>query len=130
LILLDTHVVVWLAFEPERISRKAHKRIKEARSANEGLAVSGITLLELATMASKGRFQVAMRIEQFLEEVETAFMVLPITARASARTLELPADYPRDPADRMIGATALVDGLTLLTADRDIIESGAVTVVW
>jgi PIN domain nuclease of toxin-antitoxin system len=130
LILLDTHVVLWLAFEPEKVSRKAHKRINEARSANEGLAVSGITLLELATMYSKGGFQVAMRIDQFLEEVETAFTVLPITARASARTLGLPADYPLDPADRIIGATALVEGLMLLTADHDIIESRAVPVVW
>jgi PIN domain nuclease of toxin-antitoxin system len=130
LILLDTHVVLWLAFEPEKVSRKAHKRINEARSANQGLAVSGITLLELATLASKGRFQVAMRIEQFLEEVETAFTVLPISARASARTLELPADYPRDPADRIIGATAMAEGLTLITADGNIIRSKAVPVVW
>ena len=130
MILLDTHVVLWLAFEPEKVTRKAHKRISEARSANEELAVSGITLLELATMASKGRFQVAMRIEQFLEEVEAAFTVLPFTARASARTLELPDDYPRDPADRIIGATALAEGSTLVTADQSIIRSGAVPVVW
>lgn len=130
MILLDTHVVLWLAFEPEKVSRKAHKRINEARSASEGLAVSGITLLELATLSHKGRFLAAMPVEQFLEEVETAFSVLPISARASAKTLELPPNYPRDPADRIIGATALVEGMWLLTADDNIIKSRAVPVIW
>jgi len=130
LILLDTHVVLWLGFEPEKLTRKAHKRISEARAANEQLAVSGITLWELATMASKGRFQVAMKIEQFLEAVETAFTVLPITARASAGILELPTAYPRDPADRIIAATALAEDIPLITADHNIIRSRAVAVVW
>ena len=130
MILLDTHVVLWLAFEPERVSRKAHHRINEARSANEGLAVSGITLLELALMASKGRFRVAMRIEEFLDDVEARFTVLPITSRAALRTLQLPADYPRDPADRIIGATALAEELELITGDHKIIDSEAVPVIW
>jgi PIN domain nuclease of toxin-antitoxin system len=130
LILLDTHVVLWLAFEPDKVSHKAHKRINEARSANEGLAISEITLLELATMASKGRFHVAMKIEQFLEEVEATFAVLPISGKACARILQLSSDYPRDPADRIIGATALTEGLTLITADQNIIRSSAVPCIW
>ena len=130
MILLDTHVVLWLAFEPEKVSRKAHRRINEARVGNEGLAVCGITLLELATLASKGRFQVDMKIEEFLEDVETKFMVLPITGRASARALELPSSYPKDPADRIIAATALTEGLTLITADQRIMDSRAVPILW
>jgi PIN domain nuclease of toxin-antitoxin system len=54
-ILLDTHVVLWLAFEPRKISRKANLRIEEARKANEGAAISGITLLEIATAPRKGQ---------------------------------------------------------------------------
>jgi len=129
-ILLDTHVVLWMAFEPEKISRDAHRRIAEARKANEGLAVSSITLLEIATAASKGRFNVAMTLEEFLEYVERMFRVLPISGRACARILQLPPEYPRDPADRIIGATALVEGLTLITADRNIMLSRAVPAVW
>jgi len=129
-ILLDTHVVLWMAFEPEKVSRSAHRRIEQARKANEGLAVSGITLLEIATAASKGRFNVAMTLEEFLEYIETMFTVLPITGRACARIVQLPSGYPRDPADRIIGATALVEGITLITADRNILESRAVPTVW
>jgi PIN domain nuclease of toxin-antitoxin system len=129
-ILLDTHVVLWMAFEPEKISRHAQRRIGEARKANEGLAVSGITLLEIATAASKGRFNVAMTLEGFLDYIEAMFTVLPISGRACARVLQLPSGYPRDPADRIIGATALVEGITLITADRNILESQAVRTVW
>jgi len=130
LILLDTHVVLWLAFEPDKVSRNAHRRIEDARRANEGVAVSGITLLEIATAASKRRFNVALTLEAFLEHVEAMFTVLPISSRACARILELPSEYPQDPADRIIGATALVDGLTLITADRNILASQAVRTVW
>ena len=51
----------------------------------------------------------------FLQEVESRFVVLPITGRVCAR-IGLPPSYPKDPADRIIGATALVEGLSLLPA--------------
>ena len=120
MILVDTHVVVWLAFDQDQISRKARTAIDDARRNADGLAISDITLMELATLASKGRVRLDISLESFLQEVETRFVVLPITGRACARAIGLPASYPRDPADRIIGATALVEGLSLLTADRDI----------
>lgn len=130
MILLDTHVVLWLAFEPEKVSATAYRKIAEARRANEGLAVSGITLLELAKSATKGRFNVAMTIEAFLAEIEATFRVLPITSSACGLILKLPANYPKDPADRVIGATAIAQGMTLITADRNILASKAVPAVW
>ena len=57
MILIDTHVVVWLAFEQVRLSGKARAAIDDARSRGEGLAISQITLFELATLASKGRLR-------------------------------------------------------------------------
>jgi PIN domain nuclease of toxin-antitoxin system len=129
-ILVDTHVVVWLAFDQDQISRKARTAIDQARRDADGLAISDITLMELATLASKGRVRLDISLESFLLEVETRFVVLPITGRACARAIGLPASYPRDPADRIIGATALVEGLSLLTADRDIRRSRALRTIW
>jgi PIN domain nuclease of toxin-antitoxin system len=129
-ILLDTHVVAWLAFEANQISRKARTAIDNARNRGEGLAVSDITLLELATLASTGRIQLRTSLESFLREVEAKFVVLPITSRACVLAVGLPASYPKDPADRIIGATALAEGLALLTADRDIRGSNAVQTIW
>jgi len=129
-ILVDTHVVVWLAFDLEQISRKARAAIDDARKNADGLAISDITLLELATLATKGRIHLDISLESFLQEVESRFVVLPISGRACARAMGLPATYPKDPADRMIAATALVEGLSLLTADRAIRRSRTVQTIW
>ena len=130
MILLDTHIVLWLAFEPGNLSRDAQSAIQQERDTGGGLRISSVTLLELAILASKGRYQHTMAMEFFLEEVEAMFQVLPITARGCARVLQLPADYPRDPADRIIGATALVEGMQLVTADAAIRKSKAVPTIW
>jgi PIN domain nuclease of toxin-antitoxin system len=129
-ILVDSHVVVWLAFDQDQISKKARTAIDDARKNGNGLAISDITLLELATLATKGRIRLDISLESFLQEVESRFVVLPISGRGCARAMGLPAAYPKDPADRIIGATALVEGLSLLTADSGIRRSRTVQTIW
>jgi PIN domain nuclease of toxin-antitoxin system len=129
-ILLDTHVVLWLTTDPAKLSGKAKSAIEDARRNGDGLAISDITLLELATLASKGRIRLGVSLESFLQEVESRFVVLAITGRACARAMGLPAGYPNDPADRIIGATALVEGLSLVSADRGIHRSKVIQTIW
>jgi PIN domain nuclease of toxin-antitoxin system len=129
-ILLDTHVVLWLALAPDLLSKKARILIEETRQSGLGLALSDITLLEIAMIASKGRVKLSTSLETFLSEIERRFIVLPITGRVSVRTTELGLRYPKDPADRIIGATALVEGMPLVTADEDIRRSKLVHTVW
>jgi PIN domain nuclease of toxin-antitoxin system len=130
LILLDTHVLVWLALDPGRISSKATTAIDEARQSGSGLAICAITLLEIAWLSHRGRVTFPGGLETFLSEVELRFSVFPITARVGVQAFSLPASYPNDPADRAIGATAIVEGLTLITADAQIRSSRAVPTVW
>ena len=130
MILVDTHIVVWLALDPTHLSKKARAAIDDARRNGDGLAISDITLLELATLSSKGRIRLDISLESFLREVEARFIILPISGRACVRALGLPAAYPKDPADRIIGATALLEGLSLLTADRAIRRSRALHTIW
>jgi PIN domain nuclease of toxin-antitoxin system len=130
LILVDTHIVLWLALEPERISKRVQAVIDEARGNGEGLAISAMTLVEISNLFGKRRFDLAMSLESFLDEVERKFVVLPINARTCARMLTLPAGYPKDPADRVIGATALVEGMSLVTADREIRRAKVVRTIW
>jgi PIN domain nuclease of toxin-antitoxin system len=130
MILVDTHVVVWLALEPARISKKARAVIKEARHSGQGIAVSHISLLEIALIERKGRIRLNASLETFLAEVERRFVVLPITGRVCVRAVTLPAAYPRDPADRVIAATALVEGAPLVTADLEVQRSKALRTIW
>jgi PIN domain nuclease of toxin-antitoxin system len=130
LILLDTHVVIWLGLEPARISKHARTAIDRSRQEGTGLAVSGITLLEITLLSGKKRINFSPSLEAFLTDVETRFIVLPISARICVRSSSLPLSYPNDPADRIIGATALVEGIPLITADREIRKSRALSTIW
>jgi len=130
LILLDTHVVLWLALEPTRISKSARAAIDHARKDGTGLAISAITLLEITRLSSEGRIQLDARLETFLSDVERRFIVVPISGRICVRAFSFPATYPKDPSDKVIGATALEEGLPLLTADREIRNSRALPTIW
>ena len=130
LILLDTHVVIWLAQDYGRISTKAQSVIEDARKKDRGLAVASISLVEIARLSSWGQIFLKPDAETVLAEVERRFIVLPITAKIALQAYALPPSYPKDPADRVIGATALMEGLSLVTADQAIRQSKAVPTIW
>ena len=130
MILLDTHVAIWLAQDYQRISPTARSKIEDARRKEQGLAVSGITLLEIARLGSSGQSHLIPDAETVLAEFERRFTVLPITANIALQAYELPSSYPKDPADRIIGATALIGDLPLVTADAAIRKSRAVLTLW
>jgi len=94
------------------------------------MAISDFTLYELSLLFRKKQFSLTISQESFLSEVEQRFVILPITANIALQAFQLPADYPRDPADRIIGATALIEDIPLLTADREIRRSRAVPTIW
>jgi PIN domain nuclease of toxin-antitoxin system len=129
-ILLDTHVVIWLAQDHERISPAAHSAIKESRKKERGLAICGITLIETARLASHKRVNLVPDLETFLSDLEQRLIVLPVTANIALQAFELPSSFPKDPVDRIIAATALVEDIPLLTADREIRRSRAVPTIW
>ncbi len=130
LILLDTHVVIWLAQDYQRISPTAQSAIGAARQKHHGLAVCGITLVEIARLASHGRIHLTPDVETVVAEVERRFVVLPITGNIALQAFALPASYPKDPVDRIIGATALIQDIPLVTADRAIRKSRAIPTIW
>jgi len=129
-ILVDTHVVVWLAGEPQKLSRRAVLAIEQSRQDAGGLAISGFTLFELAHLVVRKRIRIDLSLESFLQEVESRFVVLPINGRIAARAMQMPPTYPSDPMDRIIGATALIEGLPLVTADEQIRRSRVVRTIW
>lgn len=129
MILLDTQVLVWLALQPNKLSKDAKEAIRAARL-HSRLAVAAITLWELAWLAENGRIVSTMSIESFVRQCVSKVIVLPTTPEIAARAVSFPESYPKDPQDRLIGATTLVEGTGLVTHDRGIAKSGLVPVIW
>jgi len=129
-ILIDTHVLVWLAGDPHKISKNAANAIQQSRKTPEGIAISCISLFELAHLIRRGRIETTLSLDAYLQDIESRFVVLPLTRQIAAGTVQLPSTYPNDPMDRIIGATAIVEGLPLVTADSEIQKSNALKTIW
>jgi len=129
MILLDTHVLIGLASEPGKLSKRASEAIRKA-SHEGGIAISAITLWELAWLATHGRIVIGSTAEAFVERITSRTAILPITPKIAVLANQLPANYPGDPCDRLIGATAIVEGIALITRDRSIRRCSQVKTLW
>jgi PIN domain nuclease of toxin-antitoxin system len=129
MILLDTHVLVWAVDDSDHLSRTAASEIRRARRTG-GLAISAISLWELAFLFTRGRIQTYGTIESSLRALSEGVTVIPITPEIAILAAQFPDDYPGDPADRLIGATARAEGMTLVTRDENIRRSPLLKTVW
>jgi PIN domain nuclease of toxin-antitoxin system len=131
LILLDTHVLAWLVAEPARLSRPAASAIRRARI-SDGLAISSITVWELAMLFAQGILRSQSTVESAVENllIRSGVVIMPITAEVAAIAAQFSDDYPKDPADRLIGATAMAEGIALITRDERIQRHRRLKTIW
>jgi PIN domain nuclease of toxin-antitoxin system len=128
-ILLDTHALIWMSSDPKRLSAKARDAIKGARETT-GIAIASITLWELAWVAEDRRVLTNGSVESFVREAVSRVMIRPMTPEIVALAVRLPANYPKDPADRLIASTAIIDAIPLVTADERIRRTKLVETIW
>jgi PIN domain nuclease of toxin-antitoxin system len=129
MIILDTHVLVWAVAESKKLSRPAELAIRKYRL-QDGIGVSAVTLWELALLLARGRIQGYGTVERSVETLIEGVTVKAITPEIAALATQFPDDYPRDPADRFIGATARAEGLALVTRDENIRRSPLLKTIW
>ncbi len=129
-LLLDTHVVVrWLA-DPRKLSRNQARILATVVRRAEPVALSAITLIEIAVLTADGRLRLKSPMDELLADLQAnpVFRVLPLSYEVASEVALL-GGVLRDPADRAIVATARVHRLRLITSDQRIVESKLVPVV-
>lgn len=129
MILLDTHALIWLAREPGKLSKKAAEAIRKA-SRETGIGIAAITLWEVAWLATHGRLEVGGTVEAFVEKISSRTAIWPITPKVAALANQFSDEFSQDPCDRLIGATALAEGMALVTKDARIRASRQVRTIW
>ena len=120
MILLDTHVLVWLLSDEQQLGNQTRQLIAQAWSNNEA-AVSAISFWEVAMLQDKGRLVLTPDLTAWRSSLlDDGLIELPVTGQLGIQAVSL-LDFHRDPADRLIVATAL-DGHQLVTVDTKILD--------
>jgi PIN domain nuclease of toxin-antitoxin system len=130
-VVLDTHVLLWLAFDSKRLSKKARQVISRA-AAEGGLAIASITLWEIAQLAERERLVVQGTLSDWLSALlaTTRVTVLDLSPTIAELSTAFGQEFPRDPADRIIAATSRAHAFSLVTADERIRATPLVKCIW
>jgi PIN domain nuclease of toxin-antitoxin system len=121
-LLLDTHIWLWSVIEPERLGARTRKELKNP--GNE-LWLSPISSWEALTLHAKGRVYLAENVKDWIALNTAPFFEAPLTHEIAVAAEFLSLAHC-DPADRLLAGTALVLGLTLVTADGNLLGLGEI----
>jgi len=121
MLLLDTHVLIWLDEGNPRLGNMALRTIIESLAAGQ-LGVATISFWEVAMLIEKQRLTMQTELEVWRSDLlQTGLLEIPLRGTTALRAGQLRM-FHGDPADRMIVATAIENGATLMTADTKILS--------
>ena len=129
MVVLDTHVLLWWAVDPDKLSSDAAASL--AAMERHGGFASSISIWELGVKIQRGKLEIGISIDEFARRIRKSRIIelLAVTTATWLRSLELDWEH-RDPADRVIVATALLQDVPLITADNEIRRFRGVSCVW
>lgn len=132
MIVLDTHVLVWWVNDGKKLSISARQYIKNCEKKEGSILVSSISVWEIAMLIDKGRIQLSMEMDAWLKEIGKIKTIhfVPVDNDIAIKATQLPGQFHKDPADRMIVSLARQFALPLLTADEKILHYPHVKGVW
>lgn len=118
--LLDTHVWIWTQEQPDAIGAKARAMLE---TTSEELCVSAVSSLEIARLVSGGLLELKGSLDRWVRFAVDSIEArsIDVDHRVSIEAYKLPGRFHKDPADRMLVATARINDLTLVTADERIL---------
>lgn len=132
MIVLDTHAWIWFIDSPKELGKQAAAAIAKARSSGEGIHISCISSWEVHMLASKSRLSLAITPELWVTRCERLSFLRfnPVNNPIARLAVTSCATMHADPADRIIVATALYLGASVVTCDEKIKASGLVPCIW
>lgn len=132
MIVLDTHTLIWWASgETEQLSAAALQAIERELSDGQ-IFISSISAWELSMLVAQGRIALSMDVAEWLSYVGNIEGVsfVPVDNEIAVKSTELPGEFHKDPADRLIVATARKFAAPLVTADEKIRTYPHVRTIW
>lgn len=131
MILLDTHALIWWVTNDSKLSTAARAAI-DAELTNGVIAISSISAWEIAMLMQSGRLYLSMSVDDWLAEIKKIESVqfIPVDDDIGIKSVTLPAEFHKDPADRIIIATARKFNVPLITADAKILAYHHVKTIW
>ena len=131
MILLDTHIIIWDALQPQKLSSKARKMIDQANEMGK-IFIADISLWEIAMLMAKKRLVIDTTYAEFISLIRAAnhYVFESITPEIAELSASLNSGINLDPADRLICATSIVRGAPLVTADSNLRASKLVKTIW
>ena len=131
MIVLDTHVLLWWVSNPDQLSRKARSTI-ERTIADGSIYISSISAWEIAMLVERKRLALTMDVKDWITRCEAIPYIkfVPVTNGIAIKAVQLTGDIHNDPADRIITATTLSMGATLVTMDEKLRNYQFVKTIW
>lgn len=131
MIVLDTHTLVWWVSGDPLLSKRARTAI-EREQPDGDIIVSSISAWEIAMLVERGKLVLSMDVGSWLSTVAQidAVRFLPVDVEVATKSVDLPGDFHKDPADRMIVATARKLAVPLVTKDDKIRAYAHVKTIW
>ncbi|MDR9849529.1 type II toxin-antitoxin system VapC family toxin [Herbaspirillum huttiense F1] len=131
MIVLDTHALVWWVSGDATLSRKARKTIEKEMEDGE-ILISAISAWEIAMLVEREKLVLSMEVERWMNTVSEidAVRIVPMDVEILVKSVNLPGEFHKDPADRMIVATARKFSVPLVTKDDKIRAYPHVKTIW
>lgn len=131
MILLDTHVWLWLLHDPSQLSEAARSAIDIEETYN-GLIVSAISVWEIAVKSSIGKLILPLPIDEWykLASTHSGIVIEPLSPLDAIASTSLPGTFHKDPADRILVAIARRYNIPLVSSDAKILNYPYVKTIW
>jgi PIN domain nuclease of toxin-antitoxin system len=128
---LDTHALIWWVAEPGKLSTRA-RRAAKAGAAAKDLAASAISIFEISTLIRRGRLELGVQADQWFRAMLSLpeLGIEPVSGEIAQIAGAFSKDFPEDPADRIIAATAQVLRAKLITADDRLRSITSIDTIW